>query len=586
MKINCIKKEYKNYILKSIKKGDIVNFIIWINLMIIIALLTPINSVIYKKVIDNFLAIDKDINAVIFYTIVSYVGIQFIQEFLESLQRYVEIKVNYGMNNFFIKLTNNKLNVIGLEEYEKPDVYNLIERLNKKNNEIESVISNIIGIISPLLTIITYIIIMYNIKWYFALLITISFIPYFLIVKKNSENKYNRDIEESKKYRKLKYFDQILSDRLYLKELRIFKAQNYFIRLSENLRNDLCKSQINLVIKNYKTLISPHLFSNFVLALCLILISYDFIKGNNNSLGDIVLVVNSIQNIESNINIITMNMSNLYDIKFVLKDWKNFFELNDEIEKNLKEEKIDDFNIRFENVSYKYPGTENYVLKNVSFSIKENEKVALVGSNGSGKTTIVNLLMGFYRAEEGEIYVGDKLIESIINQFRSLVSCVFQNYNRYFLSVKDNILAGNAGEENTESNIKKFNIYNFINKMENKEKTILGQIYEGGKELSGGEWQKVALLRGLYKKNIKMMILDEPTASLDPITENSIYEDFSKICDKKALLLISHRLSAVKLCDKIIVLDKGTVVEEGSHRDLIEKKGKYYEMYQSQKNIY
>ena len=222
----------------------------------------------------------------------------------------------------------------------------------------------------------------------------------------------------------------------------------------------------------------------------------------------------------------------------------------------------------------------------MSFSIKENEKVALVGSNGSGKTTIVNLLMGFYRAEEGEIYVGDKLIESIINQFRSLVSCVFQNYNRYFLSVKDNILAGNAGEENTESNIKKFNIYNFINKMENKEKTILGQIYEGGKELSGGEWQKVALLRGLYKKNIKMMILDEPTASLDPITENSIYEEFSKICDKKTLLLISHRLSAVKLCDKIIVLDKGTVVEEGSHRDLIEKKGKYYEMYQSQKNIY
>lgn len=249
----------------------------------------------------------------------------------------------------------------------------------------------------------------------------------------------------------------------------------------------------------------------------------------------------------------------------------------------------DKFEIEFKNVSFRYPGAENDSLKNVNLTIHNGEHLAVVGRNGSGKTTFIKLMCRFYDVTEGEILInGENIKEYTAESLMSLYSVVFQDFKIFSTTLAQNISAGSDyNSEKLFDALDKSNIKERVQKMENEENTYLYKdLDKAGVEISGGEAQKLALARALYKDS-PIVILDEPTAALDPVAENEIYNRFNSFVNHKTAIYISHRLSSCIFCSRIAVFDKAELVQNGTHEELLENKaGKYYELWNAQAQYY
>ncbi|MCM1579079.1 MAG: ABC transporter ATP-binding protein/permease [Ruminococcus sp.] len=246
------------------------------------------------------------------------------------------------------------------------------------------------------------------------------------------------------------------------------------------------------------------------------------------------------------------------------------------------------FEIEFKNVSYTYSGADKPTIKNLSFKIKKGEKLALVGLNGAGKTTVVKLMCGLYDPTEGEILVdGVPVNEYNREEYFTLFSAVFQDISVFAGDVGENVTgSGEYDRDRFFRCLKNAGIYEKIESLPKKEKTHLVRgTYEDAVDLSGGETQKLALAKALYK-NSPMLILDEPTAALDPIAEQEMYLNYAKFSKGKSGLFISHRLASTRFCDRIILLDGGHIAEHGTHTELMERGGKYAELFGLQSSYY
>lgn len=270
-----------------------------------------------------------------------------------------------------------------------------------------------------------------------------------------------------------------------------------------------------------------------------------------------------------------------------------YFEIvstKDEIEYGDKElEPSQAFEFEFRNVSFKYPGSDNYALENINVKIHNGEHLAVVGRNGSGKTTFIKLLCRFYDVTEGEILInGINIKEYSKESLMKLYSVIFQDFKTFSIPVCENVTASESCD--TGRLYKAFdeaNVKERILKMKNKENTyIYKTLSSDGVEISGGEAQKLALARALYK-DAPVVILDEPTAALDPVAENEIYSRFNSFVNNKTAVYISHRLSSCSFCDRIVVFDGGAVLQTGTHEELLkDKNGKYYKLWSAQAQYY
>lgn len=246
--------------------------------------------------------------------------------------------------------------------------------------------------------------------------------------------------------------------------------------------------------------------------------------------------------------------------------------------------------IEFKNVSFRYEEDGEDILKDVSFFMQPGEKIALVGNNGAGKTTLIKLLCGFYHPTGGEILIGGHSIETLnLDEYHELLAVIFQDINMMPVSIADNV-SGCVEEETDMDRVRKClrraGLWKDVEALERKELTSLTQSFDpDGIQLSGGMMQKLMLARCLYK-DAPMLVLDEPTAALDPIAESSMYEEYQTAARGRSALFISHRLASTKFCDRILFLDDGRIVETGTHDELMEKKGKYAEIFEVQSQYY
>lgn len=299
--------------------------------------------------------------------------------------------------------------------------------------------------------------------------------------------------------------------------------------------------------------------------------------------GAIITMMTGVQNILTQYN--QINYRNEY-----LKTYEDFIKRpNMHYDGTLPIEKRDDneYELSFRNVSFRYPGTETYILKDVSLDFKIGQKMALVGMNGAGKTTLIKLLLRLYEPTEGEICLNGINIEKYdYEEYMQIFSVVFQDFKLFAFPLDENIAAGGSVDKlRLNQVLAKMSLNEFVEGLPQKERTLLYQENGQGVTPSGGEAQKVAIARALYK-DAPFVILDEPTAALDPIAEAGIYENFDSLVGEKTAVYISHRMSSCKFCDRIVVLDHGEIVEEGTHEELLEQNGIYAKLYQTQAEYY
>lgn len=276
-------------------------------------------------------------------------------------------------------------------------------------------------------------------------------------------------------------------------------------------------------------------------------------------------------------------------VSLVCSDYRNFFTLETMDEKETGEEInfTEPLSVEFKNVSFSYDKKKN-VIDNVSFTVKPGEKIAIVGENGAGKTTCMKLLSGLYSPDSGEILINNINSADIpIKRYFALFSALFQDAFSIPASIGENVvLSENIDRDRLTSSLQKSGLYSKIESLENGADTLLDkELNKGGIDLSGGEMQKLFLARALYK-DAPIIILDEPTAALDPIAENELYEKFSALTSGKTSFYISHRLSSTRFCDRILYLKDGKITETGTHDELMAQKRDYFRMYEMQSYYY
>lgn len=385
------------------------------------------------------------------------------------------------------------------------------------------------------------------------------------------------------------YFLNMFSDYNTGKEIRLYKEQN----LIEHTATDKLLTDGEKLLK--KASLHTAKSSSFV-AILGALVGFGIylfigVKGLYGlfGIGSLVLYCGSFMQIINGIMKMAVTFGKTAEMVPLVNYYFEIVNAKDDMTYGKKELDLSDkFEIEFKNVSFKYPNTESYALKNINIKINNGEHLAVVGRNGSGKTTFIKLMCRLYDVTDGEILInGINIKEYSKESIISLYSVVFQDFKIFSTTLAQNISAGEKYDyDKLYKVLDEANIKDRVLAMENKESTYLYKdLDKSGVEISGGEAQKLALARALYKDS-PVVILDEPTAALDPVAENEIYNRFNSFVDNKTAIYISHRLSSCAFCNRIAVFDKSQLVETGTHQELIKSKGEYHNLWKSQARYY
>lgn len=380
------------------------------------------------------------------------------------------------------------------------------------------------------------------------------------------------------------YLQNLFSDKHSAYEIKIFRAKDHVLDIWHEVMKRIFDRymRITKVLLRAQSIVS--LLKIAYTSYAVITLVSGFISGAI-ELGVVVSILYSIENMFSILTSTAYSVSDLSVRTYEIGYYKEFMDFE---ERSQGQEKLpDNHDIIFENVSFRYPGTEREILHNLSFEVKSGEKVALVGVNGAGKSTIIKLLCGLYSPDSGRITVGGKDISELSQDaIRQAISVVFQDFGSYQLTLRENVALGDLSKLESDGYLCEALTFAGAEKIaENGLDINLGRLEEDSIDVSKGQWQRIAISRA-FLSNADFIILDEPTASLDPIAESKLYESFSTVLRKRGCILISHRLASARLAERIIVIEGGEVIETGSHDELMQSGGLYSVMYEEQSEWY
>lgn len=489
----------------------------------------------------------------------------------------------------------NKAKQLDVASFDSPEFYERLENANREAGmrPIE-VIRSTFNIVSTLISAISFIAILSVVAWFAPLVVVLLSLPSAIITFYYRKKNFNYMRRKSKARRQMAYYSNMLVDKDMVKEMRLFGLSDTFIFNYNKVFKTYFSGIKGLITGEGIWSITISLVTTAVNCALFFFIAYTVTRGSG-QIGDYSLYTGALTSIASCVATLVTTTSGIYEGTLFIDNMIVFMNEKQNIVPSLKEPKKVQrhigHTIEFKNVSFKYPGTERYVLKDISFVIHPGDTVVLVGLNGAGKTTLLKLLTRLYDATSGVILLdGHDIKEYDTDSLYAMFGVIFQDFGKYAFTVNENIAFGEINKPMDKDAIvsaaKSSSAEEFIRHLPAGFDTPLMRVFERDSiELSIGQWQKLAIARAFYSDS-DVLILDEPTASLDAIAEQEIFNQFDTLRKDKTTFFVSHRLSSATIATKILVLNYGELVEMGNHKELMAKKGVYHNLFTTQANRY
>ena len=584
-------------------------FIAMVVLCVVDGLLPVIGSYITKWLLDGIQLLItggavstgdklKDIldvlSPIIFLFVLQFIY-QFAKRVLERISAYVNlIAGELVVNHIKLKIIN-KSKTVDMCSFDNPEFYEKLENANREASMRPiNILNATFRVISASISVVSFIIVLATLSFVAPLLIIAAAIPGAIVnyVYRNKNFLYMR--RHSKDRRAMNYYSDLMVNKDYAKEIRILGLGDTFISKYRVVFKKYFGGLKRLAVRETLSRIVVGLIYTLTSAVLFVYVAYEVVFGAG-MIGDYSLYTGALTSVATYVTTIITATATIYEGTLFIDNMMSFMREERTVVSTATEPLVPERGVchtmELKNVSFRYPGAKRYVIKNLNLSFSSGDSVVLVGLNGAGKTTLIKLITRLYDVTEGEILLDGKNIKEYSpEEYYDLFGIIFQDFGKYAQTVSENIEFGDVSREHEREKVIEAatagNANEFISRLPVKYDTPLTRMFEeDGIELSGGQWQKLSVARAFYK-NSDILILDEPTASLDALAEEEIFGQFSRLSEGKISIFVSHRLSSAVTAGKIVVLDDGELVEVGTHEELMARGGKYYKLFSTQAHRY
>lgn len=519
-----------------------------------------------------------------------YLGLQLATYLLSQFDDYVNCRYGDELTFYIETVMMEKTSHMDLSFFDSAQMGDRVRHARSNFGIMTQMTWIVFDILSACINVIATFVVVCAYKWWLGILALFLLLPYFYYNKKYIEHRMILEKNQIRENRKMDYYGSVFFDNNIQFEVKLNNIGEYFLNKYKetwkklyiiNRHEDEKHSFVNALINVI------NMSSEFIV----LAISALDVMHQRIGIGDLQYNFSMISRLRGEAQALMNHINHFINNNNRLIELQEFMSIVPEVEKSGTKKPSNNPRIEFCKVSFRYPNSEQYVLRDCSFTIEPQEKIGLIGLNGAGKSTIIKLMFRFYDPEEGSIKLdGVDLKEYDVYAVRDVFGVLFQDYVTYCLPLREIIALSDFDKRFDDQKLKKAcdisGASEVIKDWEDGFNSVLGRYYaDNGKDLSGGQWQLIGLSRA-YFKDSEYMILDEPSAALDPISEDRIFGQLYRLSEGKASVTISHRLSNTTLADKLLVLDDGHIIEQGSHSELIKMNGKYAQLFKLQANKY
>ncbi|MCL2052179.1 MAG: ABC transporter ATP-binding protein/permease [Lachnospiraceae bacterium] len=503
------------------------------------------------------------------------------------------------IQDIHIELMNNRIQVglmeksmsVDMDFFDSPDYIDSMQATMMDSFALPNIVWNIFAGFSSLISFTSAFIMLGTVNWLYPLILTAAAFPSAISNQRYTKLLYGWRLSHINEDRKMGYIQSLASNKTFANDIRLFNLREFLVGRYQDIWTLLIMGRKKLLKRQLFAALSASLLPEAIIFIILILVTRNIFDGRN-TVGDYTLYSGLLATLAGSLTYAINSIVNIYEDKLKVDTIKKFESRANSVLDNGTKELSGDLDIEFKDVSFKYPGTERLILNGLSFRIAPKEKICLIGINGAGKSTIIKLLLRFYDVSNGNIIInGNDIREYSLSSLRRCFSTFFQQYDKYAFSLRDNVIISDLEKQASDDKraietLEKVDALGLLKKAAKGLDTPLSRYFDpDGIELSGGEEQKIALARTVYR-SCQMIIFDEPSSSLDPISEMNLFENMKELFKGKSALFTSHRLSIVHLSDHILILEDGHITESGSHKELMELGGEYSKLYTLQSKKY